>query len=141
MFAGVPQASVLGPTLFILYINDIFGIVNCVHMTMYADDCVVYYANNRLQTVINVLERNLEYIDNWCVSNRLRMNSSKTKVLYTSTKYRLNRLPRSPLDCGGNIIEHVYLYVYLGVVLHAEMSMNSFVSHMIIKYRLNYLPL
>ena len=130
VFAGVPQGSVLGPTLFILYINDIFSIVNGVHMTMYADDCVVYYANNRLQTVINMLERNLEYINNWCVSNRLRMNSSKTKVLYSSTKYRLDRVPRSPLDCGGNIIEQVCSYVYLGVTLDAEMSMNSFVSHM-----------
>ena len=99
-------------------------------MTMYADDCVVYYANNRLQTVINMLERNLEYINNWCVSNRLRMNSSKTKVLYSSTKYRLDRVPRSPLDCGGNIIEQVCSYVYLGVTLDAEMSLNSFVSHM-----------
>ena len=90
IYAGVPQGSVLGPTLFILYINDIFSIVNGVHMTMYADDCVVYYANNRLQSVINLLERNLDYINKWCVSNRLRMNSSKTKVLYTSTKYTPN---------------------------------------------------
>ena len=88
-------------------------------MTMYADDCVVYYANNRLQSVINLLERNLDYINKWCVSNRLRMNSSKTKVLYTSTKYRLDRLPRSPVMCGGNVIEHVYSYVYLGIVLDA----------------------
>ena len=130
VFAGVPQGSVLGPTLFILYINDIFNVVNGVRMTMYADDCVVYYANNRLQTVINKLERNLKYIDNWCVSNRLRMNSYKTKVLYTSSKYRLDRLPRSPLECGGNIIEQVCLYVYLGVIMDAEMSMSPFTSHL-----------
>ena len=67
-------------------------------MTMYADDCVVYYANNRLHSVINLLERNLEYINNWCISNRLRMNSSKMKVLYTSTKYRLDRLPKNSSD-------------------------------------------
>ena len=97
---------------------------------MYADDCVVYYANNRLQSVVNMLERNLEYINNWCVSNRLRMNNSKTKVLYSSTKYRLDRLPRSVLNCGGNVIEHVYSYVYLGVTLDAEMSLNSYVTHL-----------
>ena len=128
--AGVPQGSVLGPTLFILYINDIFNIVQGVQITMYADDCVVYYANNRLQLVVNMLERNLEYINNWCVSNRLRMNSSKTKVLYSASKYRLDRLPRAVLYCGDNVIEHVHSYVYLGIILDAEMSLSSFVTHL-----------
>ena len=61
-------------------------------ITMYADDCVVYYSNNRIDSVTNMLERNLSYINGWCVSNRLRINSNKTKVLYTSTQYRLDRM-------------------------------------------------
>ena len=130
VFAGVPQGSVLGPVLFILYINDLFKTIRGVNMTMYADDCVVYFANYRLPTVKNVLERNLDYINNWCVSNRLRMNVSKTKVLYTSTKYKLDRMPRSPLTCGNTIIEQVHSYVYLGISLDAEMSMKIFATNL-----------
>ena len=97
---------------------------------MYADDCVLYYAHNRIQTVTNVLERNLNYINNWCVSNRLRMNSSKTKVMYTSTQYRLERLMYRSLTCGNNQIEYVDSYVYLGIHLDAGMSLNLFASHL-----------
>ena len=97
---------------------------------MYADDCVVYYANNRLPSVKNTLERNLSYINDWCISNRLRMNSTKTKVMYTSSQFRLDRLPRCPLMCGANIIGHVNSYVYLGITLDAAMSMNLYATHL-----------
>ena len=53
------------------------------------------------------------------------MNSSKSKVLYSSTKYRMDRLPKSPLNCGSKVVEHVYSYVYLGIIPYAEMSLNS----------------
>ena len=98
-------------TLFLMYINDLFDAIHGVKITIYADDCVVYYANNRIETVKNTLERNLNYIDGWCSSNRLRMNSNKTKVMYTSSKYRLDRLSRCPLKCGNNTIGHVDSYV------------------------------
>ena len=130
VFAGVPHGSVSGPTLFLMYINDLFDAIHRVKITMYADDCVVYYANNRIETVKNTLERNLNYTDGWCSSNRVHMNSNKTKVMYTSSKYRLDRLPSHPLKCGNNTIGHVDSYVYLGVNLDAEMSLRLFATHL-----------
>ena len=50
------------------------------------------------------------------------MNSTKNKVMYTSTQFRLDRLPRCLLMCGANIIGHVNSYVYLGITFDAAMS-------------------
>ena len=87
LYAGVPQGSVLGPTLFLIYVNDLFSAIDGVKITMYADDCMVYYAYNRIESVKNTLERKLSFINNWCILNLLRMNSNKTKVMYTSTQF------------------------------------------------------
>ena len=58
------------------------------------------------------------------------MNSSKTKVMYSSTEYRLDRMPRRPLFCSNYLIGHVYSYVYLGIYLDAEMPMDLFATHL-----------
>ena len=130
VFAGVPQGSVLGSTLTLIFINILFDAVNGVKVIMYADECVVYYANSRIETGVNAFERNLSYINNWCISNKLRMNSGKTNVMYSSTKYHLDRMRRYSLKCGSNTVEHVDSYVYLGISLDAEMSLCLFASHL-----------
>ena len=65
------------------------------------------------------------------------MNSSKTKVIYTSTQYRLDRLPR----CGNDIIGHVDSYVYLGIHLDAGMSLNLYASHLYNKIQIKLFTL
>ena len=60
--AGVSQGSVLRPTLSLLCINDLLKVFNGINFTMYADDCVIYYANNRIQTIEHTLEGNLDNI-------------------------------------------------------------------------------
>ena len=83
-----------------------------------------------IDSVTNLLERNLSYINSWCISNRLLINSSKTKVMYTSTQCRSDRMARYPLKWGNNTIEHVNACVYLGINLDASMSLTLFPQHL-----------
>ena len=53
VYAGVPQRTVRPNFISDIYINDLFNAVNGVKITMYADDCVVYYAKNRIDSVKN----------------------------------------------------------------------------------------
>ena len=73
---GVPQRSVLGPQLFILYINDIVNQVTFSKIQMYADDIVLY---TTVENNINLLQEDIKCIFDWCDGNKLTMNIKKTK--------------------------------------------------------------
>lgn len=82
--SGVPQGSVLGPTLFNLFINDLSDILNVPHL-FYADDLKLFH------TIIDVddclrLQRNLGGVDEWCKLNNLKLNVQKCNVMTFSRK-------------------------------------------------------
>ena len=73
---GVPQGSILGPTLFSIYINDLEEIVDC-DIVFYADDTVI------LGTDPTILMDNLEIIQKWCNTNLLTINCKKSQWMKT----------------------------------------------------------
>ena len=77
---GVPQGSVLGPLLFLLYINDISSVVKDSKISMYADDTVVYISHSNLDLAIPLIQSDLNRVYTWCNNNKLTINCKKTKV-------------------------------------------------------------
>ena len=116
---GVPQGSILGPTLFIMFVNDLFKVINddeC-KMIMYADDTVVYTSSPTLKEGFANLDTNLYSIIQWCNSNRLTLNVGKTKHMIIGPTLRENLVTENHLQYKNKKIETVSEYNYLGIEL------------------------
>ena len=94
---GIPQGSILGPLLFLLFINDLPLYVN-VSADLYADDTTFY----DIQASIELIEKNLQLALNqlhiWCRNNGMLLNSEKTKVMLITTNQKRQRLPNTNLN-------------------------------------------
>ena len=85
---GIPQWSVLGPTLFALYTNDLPSAVTSGSIFMYADDTTVYCIGDTVDNKVTSLNRALSELNRWCLENSLTPNSAKCEaMLLTRTPY------------------------------------------------------
>ena len=78
---GVPQGSILGPLLFLLYINDIENCSDILSFVLYADDTNAFYSNSCLKTLSSTMQNEMNKVVKWLNANKLSINSSKTKFV------------------------------------------------------------
>ena len=78
VIAGVPQGCVLGPGLFLLFVNYLPLFINETYLEMYADDATVHYASKNKNTVQLKLQTGFQ---SWCLSNNLFIHIQKTSII------------------------------------------------------------
>ena len=119
--AGVVQGSVLGPTLFLLYISDLNGHVGeTVELIKFADDLLTFTVFKDLAS--DNIQQAVDGVTEWADINKMQLNAKKTLDMIIN---QVEKGPIAPVDLNGCPIKRVSSYKYLGLWLNDELKWDN----------------
>ena len=129
---GVPQGSILGPLLFLIFINDLPQCLKHCKSILYADDTLLYYAGrteNDLQVKIN---EDLNSLSQWLNNNLLTLNYEKTKFMIFANKKQSTKVD---ITIENKKVLQERLFNYLGVTLSSDLTWHNHINNIITKIK------
>ncbi len=129
IISGVPQGSILGPLLFLLFINDMPEYVKHSTVDMYADDTLIYVSHTDVNVIEKCLNEDLESIAKWLDNNHMKANVSKTKVMLLGTPNKISKVNQINIVMNGTDVENVKSFKYLGITIDANLKWNEQVNN------------
>ena len=119
---GVPQGSLLGPLLFILYINDIENVSNTPSYILYADDTNILFNGKDLTTLQDKVNDNLSKVCKWFQANRLSVNPRKCNVIVFSNRTKFYETDSINIKLNNVEIPRVEQTKFLGVIVDSKLT-------------------
>ena len=120
---GVPQGSILGPLLFLVYVNDLPNATNC-QPRLFADGTCLVISSPTISTLSESCNQELQCIKRWCDANSLQINPAKSLCLFIPSKLR-SPCPDLQIYYNDSRIECNDACKYLGVIIDSELNFRS----------------
>ena len=132
---GVPQGSILGPLLFVIYINDLPSILECCCASLYVDDTVIYCYGSSSPELSDKLNRDLWAVAKWLNDHKLTLNLEKTKCMLVGSNRKLESKMALTVSIFDHNVNNVNSFKYLGVfihlILHGQIVLNTLLAKLI----------
>jgi len=123
---GVPQGSILGPLLFLVFINDLPNASNLFKYTLFADDSTLSASFNRNDDIAGTINAELVNVNSWLKANKICINANKTKyILFT---YRKN-IVLPPILINNDRIGEVNHIKFLGILFDKNLTFKNHVDY------------
>ena len=126
---GVPQGSVLGPTLFLMFINDLPNATSFFHFRLFADDSNIFHTFDVGQKVINMEEvnTNLRKVQRWCNVNKITINLKKTNYMIIMGKRQAVSV-NGTLKVANTNIEEVSVASFVGIQIDIHLTWTAHIQ-------------
>ena len=128
---GVPQGNILGPPLFLIYVNDLPNCLEYCQVVIYADDNVIYFRANCCQNIEYHLNADVANLAEWFNNNYLTLNASKSKFVLFGGDRRMQTCRGIKLVIDHENLESEDSIKYLGVVIHRNLTWNEHIESLI----------
>ena len=115
---GVPQGSVLGPLLFLIYINDISNVTKTSEISLFADDTAIV-GSGETRAFLEEFRTDTQRLNDWCNVNKLSINTDKSELMGFG-----KAMPDASISITGENMENKDSFKYLGIEINKKLNFN-----------------
>ena len=127
VYCGVPQRSILGHLMFLVYINDLSSVSEYCYSVLFADDTNVFISGENIDVLCNRLNEEVEGIREWLGCNKLSLNVSKTHYMIFTPRNKF--VHDIDVKIHGVSVERVSATTFLGVIIDSKLTWKPHVEY------------